>query len=153
MCGVCISSDFKILIMAKKIIHSIILFICCLWFHFPFPLCLPLLITGTLSSVTSRGLSLYRGKKMTSLCDNVMNVYGKCRMYNKRKKHESLLVICSIILPSIYSKLAKIPAPPPPTKKTTKKIKKRVCMSRIGFLWLKDIDGSRNDQHLLFFHS
>ena len=94
-------------------------------FHFPFPLCLPLLITGTLSSVTSRGLSLYRGKKMTSLCDNVMNVYGKCRMYNKRKKHESLLVICSIILPSIYSKLAKIPASPPPaTKKKTKKIKK-----------------------------
>ena len=70
-------------------------------------------------------------------------------MYNKRKKHESLLVICSIILPSIYSKLAKIPAPP----KKTKKIKKRVYMSRIGFLWLKDIDGSRNDQHLLFFHS
>ena len=30
-------------------------------------------------------------------------------MYNKRKKHESFLVICSIILPSIYSKLAKIP--------------------------------------------
>ena len=31
------SSDFKILIMAKKIIHSIILFICSLCFSLPFP--------------------------------------------------------------------------------------------------------------------
>ena len=41
----------------------------------------------------------------------------------KEKNMKSLLVICSIILPSIYSKLAKIPAPPPPQKKKQKKLR------------------------------